>query len=148
MKSCGIRLFIGGGIVLLVIFILLIIPFWERLTPTILTVHISGKAWKSVTITKYADAPVVFLPPRKIVVSPISYGPYTIHVEFAGNQDYWTTYYQYDAGVRRKVDMYLHGSPSNSMVTMHIVAYGNRSLYFDTVDAATTSAEKPLRIER
>jgi len=136
---------IVGSIALLLGIALLLMPYWERLTPTVLNVHISGKAWDRVTITKgRADAPAVFKPPHKIEVSPISYGPYTIHVEFAGNQEFWTTYYQYDAGVRRKVDMYLHGSPSNSMVTMHIVAYGNKTLYFDTVDSNDTSEEKPL----
>ena len=139
---------IGSTVALAIIIVLMILPFASRLTPTVLTLHISGKAWNRVTVTTQFvnNAPMIFSPPDAIRVSPISHGPYYILVEFEGEQKLWAFYFHLDAGIRRKVDIYMDGTPDNDTITMRTVAYGDEIIYTNTAAACQTSEENPANL--
>ena len=143
------RLLIGGLAALVVVIALLILPYASRLSPAVLNVHISGMAWDRVTVTTQfvTNAPTTFSPPEEIIVSPISYGPYYIQIDYADEQKFWIHYYHTDAGIRRKVDIYLDGLPENNTVAVRAVAYGDNTIYSNTVSASGTTKEKPVDIQ-
>ena len=141
MNIRGKRLLIGGTVALVIIIALMILPYLGRLTPATLQIHISGKAWDRVTVTTQFvnHAPKTFSPSDKIIVRPISHGPYYIQIDFAGGQIFWVQYFHTDASVRRAVDIYLAGSPENDTVEVRAVAYGDKEIYSNTVVSSSLS---------
>ena len=124
---------------------LMVLPYVKRLKPANLRIHISDKTWDRVTVTTQfvANAPRVFSPPDEIKISPISHGPYYIHVEFAGEQNFWILYFHTDAGVRRAVDIYIDELPEKDTVEVRTIAYGDRTIYSNTLAVSQTSEEQP-----
>ena len=149
MNTLSKRLLIGGAVALVILIVLMTLPSLGRLIPATLQIHISGKAWDRVTVTTQFvnHAPNTFSPPDKIIVSPISHGPYYIQIEFTGGQQFWVQYFHTDAGVRRAVDIYLAGSPENDTIDVRAVAYGDMAIYSNTVVSSQTSKEKPVDIQ-
>lgn len=139
-------LIFGGAVVLIG---LMVLPYVNLLKPTALRIHISDKTWDRITVTTQfvTNSPMVFSPPDEIIVSPISHGPYYIHVEFGGEQNFWIQYFHTDAGARRAVDIYLDGLPANDTVEVRTVAYGDRTIYSNTLAISQTSEEKPVDIQ-
>ena len=146
MTTRGKRLLFSGAAVLI---ILMILPYIGLLTPSALCVHISGLAWHHTTVISHniPDGPKTFSPPEEIIVSPLRYGPHHFMVKFADGQILWLHYYQTDAGVRRKVDIYLDEIPGHDTISIRAVAYGDKTIYSNTVAASQTSEEKPVDIQ-
>ena len=146
MTARGKILLFGGAVALV---ILMGLPYVGLLIPSALRVHISGIAWDQATVSSHniPDSPKTFSTPEEIIVSPLRYGPHRFMVKFADGQILWLHYYQTDAGVRRKVDIYLDGTPAHDTISIRAVAYGDKTIYSNTVAASQTSEEKPVDIQ-
>ena len=97
---------------------------WCRM-PTGLHLHI-GLPWRSVTVASAnLPEPVSFTPagPEVCVRRP-RHGVYILEVQLVDGADLWSTFFQYDAGVRSRVDVFI--TPSTNAGCLHIRQTANR----------------------
>lgn len=123
-------------------------PVLWRLHPSRLVVHVSGGAWKSVAVeSRNLSSTSTFHPGDAPQISPISHGIYGIAVEYSDGQVLWTQFFHYDAGDRRRIDIYFDGDPKAGSLGIKEVANGITVLFDSKASPSDTSKEKPLTLD-
>ncbi len=125
-----------------------------RLTPSALVVHCEGERWESVLVeSQNLRGPLTFQRPGPTVkVSPIEHGVYNIEVTYRNIYAVWAAYFHADAGVRRRVDVYVSHVPGGDKVRFRCVITNRPTALFSStetvfngeVSASKTSREHPL----
>jgi hypothetical protein len=135
------------GLICIVIGVL-VVGYLPRLKPSVLCTHVSGAQWRRVFVqsTNFHEKKV-FQPKDTLTLSPIAHGVYTVSVEYANGETIWTQFFHFDAGVRRKIDLFFEGNPKTSPVKIREIANGNVVLFEDQATPNETSAERPLRLD-
>jgi hypothetical protein len=139
---------IGILLVAAVLGFLLVTPLVSRRPPGMLYVHIDGFAWTNVTVrSENLPQPLSFVPSNSAVqVTPVSHGIYRIGVQFADGQSVWSEFFHADAGVRRRVDVFL--APSSRPGYIHVRETINQKdlLFENDIRPADASEQKPSRL--
>lgn len=126
-----------------------VLLFTHRLRPSELYIHIDSIPWSCVTVeSDNLSKPQSFdHSAHELRLSPISHGVYRIGVELSDGQFIWSQFLHYDAGVRRRIDIFL--TPSQNSGYIHIRETTNRrkQLFEGDSRAADTSKEKPITLD-
>ncbi len=114
--------------------------------PAELFVHLESLSWQSVTIQS-SNLPSALHFQRgsgEVKVVPIAYGIYRIGIQLATGQMIWSEYYHCDAGVRRRVDVYV----TRSLERWHFRQTANqtRVLFDGDVRPEDATEQKPFRL--
>jgi hypothetical protein len=139
---------IGIFLVLSTLAVLVLLQLVSRRRPSALYVHIDGLAWIKVTVqSENLPQPQSFDASREVSVTPISHGVYRIGVQLSDGQLLWTEFFHSDAGVRRRVDVFL--APASNPGWIHFRETANqKDLLFDGETRPSDSTElKPFRLD-
>jgi len=119
-----------------------------RQKPAELFVHVEVAPWQSVTIraTSVPSGPEWHFDRTngEVRVSPIAYGIYRIGIQLTTNQMIWSEYYHCDAGVRRRVDIFV--TPSSNHIHFHQTFNQSVNLFDGDVRPEDTSEQKPFQL--
>jgi hypothetical protein len=113
--------------------------------PGTMYLKVEGFPWKEIKVLSLYGKPMAFREGKAARIWPMAYGKYKISVEFADGKTLWLTYYHYDAGVRKRVDLTIKRlSPS----TVDILQVYNRTDKIERIIAfEESSEEKPLQVD-
>jgi hypothetical protein len=133
------------------------VSYLEYLSPTMLVIHGDATHWRSVTVDGgYEGDPQVFERPGDVVTrSPLEHGEYSVTVRFADGKVLYLSYFHTDAGIRRRVDVYIQHTPGGDYayvrcVEHHVpyVSIGSTVTPFDAiVNVAMTSVHRPVVLD-
>ena len=122
--------------------------FW-RSTPSGLHIHLQSIPWESVTIeSANLQEPRRFNSPSdELFISPIAHGVYRIAIHLPEGRTVWSAYLHHDAGVRRRVDLFV--SPSTRPGYIHFRQTANRTdeLFTGEARPEDTTEDKPLQLD-
>lgn len=142
------RLWVVTAVLLLLVVLSYVPALWSRLQPDVLVIHASPGAWKTITVqSTNLPVPVAFTPEDAALrVSPISHGPYVLRVELASGRIVWATFFQADAGVRKRVDVYIAPEPTGD-IAFHETINGRETVFSGHVRPEETSEDRPFTLD-
>ena len=117
-----------------------------RSNRSVLSVHV-GTPWRHVSVSSPNFSGVKsFHSGAPVTLSPIGHGTYTVEVEFADGRTVWTEFFHYDAGVRKRIDLYFDGATSGTIGIRETMNDG-QVLFEGQATPEATSAQKPYRLD-
>jgi hypothetical protein len=126
---------------------LVLLPLASQPQPSALYVHINGLAWTNVTVQS-ANLPQAqrFDSSREMRIGPISHGIYRICVQLSDGRLIWSEFFHADAGVRRRVDVFL--APSSNPDCIHFRETANQKdvLFEGETRPSDATEQKPFRL--
>lgn len=125
-------------------------PLFRYLRPAAaLHIHIAAIPWDSITVeSDNLSAPRYFdRSAQEIRISPISHGIYRISVRLSDGQTVWSEFFHYDAGVRRRIDVFLAPSERSGYLHFRETTNQTEQLFEGETRPGDTSAEKPLILD-
>jgi hypothetical protein len=139
------KLFVIAGIALL----LAAGAFLWRGALSGLHIHIQSMPWESVAVeSANLSQPLRFTPTAsELLVTPIAHGVYRVGIHFPDGRTVWSAYLHHDAGVRRRVDLFM--SPSTRAGYIHFRQTSNRTdeLFTGETRPEYTTEEKPFQLD-
>jgi hypothetical protein len=116
--------------------------------PNSLFIHISGAKWKQVIIqSDNFGQDKVFKSSDELATPDLAYGPYTIKIEYENGDILWSTFFHYDAGVRKTIDIFYSGNPESGSVKVQEITNKETNLFRGQVHTDKTSEKKPFRLD-
>lgn len=119
----------------------------HRRQPSAVYIHIDGLAWTNVTVQS-DNLPQAqrFEPSTEVRVSPISYGAYRIGVQLSDGRLVWSEFLHCDAGVVRRVDVFLAPSSNHDYIHFRETANQKDILFEGETRPSDTTEQKPFRL--
>lgn len=140
---------LGCGLLLVLCLVGIGISIAPRFVPDVLFLHPSGKQWSRITVTPPVDSHTTATSFRAtddlLKVAPIVYGPYLLRIEYADGRVVWATFWHADAGVRKRVDLYINRGPGGAEFRQ--VINQNETVFTGSVRPEQTSETKPFLLE-
>lgn len=114
-----------------------------------LHVHLDSLAWDSITVeSSNLSTPRSFdRSAQEIRITPISKGIYRISVRLSDGQTVWSEFFHYDAGVRRRIDVFVAPSQRAGYIHFRETTNQREQLFDGEARPADTTAEKPFLLD-
>ncbi|MHA3774817.1 hypothetical protein ACXR0O_25130 [Verrucomicrobiota bacterium sgz303538] len=145
MIAARTKLLIIVGVTLL----LAVAVFFRRSTPSSLHIHLQSLPWESVTIES-ANLPE----PRRfgsrsdeLLLSPIAHGIYRITIHLPDGRSVWASYLHHDAGVRRRVDLFVSPSVRAGYIRFRQTANRTDELFSGDTRPEDTAEDRPFQLD-
>jgi hypothetical protein len=129
--------------------LILVLLNTHRLQSSALYIHVDSIPWSTVTVeSSNLSRPQQFdRSTREVRVSPILHGVYRIRVQLSDGQSIWSQFFHYDAGVRRRIDVFLEPSQTSGQIHFRQTANQNKQLFNGDARPEDTTEEKPLTLD-
>jgi len=119
---------------------------YRRSNPAGLDIHIQSIPWESVTVesSNLPEARHFASSAHELLVSPIGHGEYRIGIRLQDGHTVWSVYLHADAGVRRRVDLFVAPSTRPGYIHFRQTANRNDELFTGEIRPEDTTEEKPF----
>jgi hypothetical protein len=125
-------------------------PLFRYLRPAAaLHIHVDSMPWDSISVeslnlsaSRHFDRSA-----QDIRISPISHGIYRISIRLSDGQAVWSEFFHYDAGVRRRIDVFIAPSQRSGYVHFRETTNQKDQLFEGETRPGDTTAEKPFTLD-
>ncbi len=145
MQLLRTKLFVFTGMALLVAFGFFI---W-RGSPSGLHIQVQSIPWESIIVeSDNLSQPIHFKSKRSgLAITPIVHGIYRIGVQLSDGRIVWSTYLHHDAGLRRRVDLFISPSPRPGYIRFRQTANRTTKLFTGETRPEDATKEKPFQLD-